>query len=409
MDNALEILYWIFLAETLGYGSSKIKKVAKIFKSSKDFYESGVSVWRQINLFSEKELVKLNDKYFFEKSKKILSCCLEKEYKTIHYSSTYYPKRLKNIDNPPAILYVDGTLPKVDDEILIGIVGTRKPTKYGENIAFNLGYSLAECKVTVVSGGALGVDSCAQSGAIKAKGKVISVLGCGFDCKYLVANEKLRASTKESGALVSEYPPETKAIPRNFPIRNRIISGLSLGIVVVEAGKKSGALITANMARKQSRDIFAIPGNIDNENSIGPNSLIKNGAKLITSVDDVLKEYGYASSCRTSKMQEEKILKINSFSKESKVQDISEKFHTNFKEDVNSKDILPSISLNFKDLSNVSEDALKIYEALGNTPLNVESIILKTRMSLSQVLRHLTELEILNLVKSLPGGKYKKV
>ena len=412
MGEDLEVIYWILLAETLGYGSSKVKKVSEIFESSKAFYESGLDAWRQGGFFTEKELIKLKNKYFLSKAERIFSSCLEKNYNVVHYNSLQYPNRLKNINNPPAVLYVCGNLPEIDEKLSVGIVGTRKPTEYGKNVAFNLGYNLAECGVTVVSGGALGIDSFAQSGAIEAGGKVISVLGCGFDCKYLVSNEKLRELTKENGALISEYPPNTPAIPRNFPIRNRIISGLSLGVIVVEAGQKSGALITANTAKKQGRDIFAVPGNVNTEQSIGPNNLIKNGAKLVTSVEDILEEYNYA--CTKKLLTNELFVETKGISETNdSLKKLSlEKVYQNKLEESkvpnNTNHELLRQPSKVKDLSNVSEDALRVYEALGDTPLNVESVILKTKMSLPQVLRYLTEFEILDLVKSLPGGKYKK-
>lgn len=412
MGEDFEVIYWILLGETLGYGSSKIKKVSGIFKSSKFFYESGLEAWRQEGLFTEKELIKLKNKYFLSKAERIFSSCLEKNYNVVHYNSSHYPNRLKSIINPPAVLYVCGNLPEIDEKLSVGIVGTRKPTEYGENIAFNLGYNLAKCDVAVVSGGALGIDSFAQSGAIEAGGKVVSVLGCGFDCKYLVSNEKLRALTKENGALISEYPPNTPAIPRNFPIRNRIISGLSLGIIVVEAGQKSGALITANTAKKQGRDVFAVPGNINTEQSIGPNNLIKNGANLVTSVEDILEEYNYDYTKKlftNGLFVGTKDIETNDSFKKLSLEKVYQNKLKGYKEPEDAEHKMLNQPLKIKDLSYVSEDALKVYEALGDTPLSAESIILNTKMSLSQVLRYLTELEILDLVKSLPGGKYKKV
>jgi len=403
MYEDIEAVYWIFLAETLGYGSSKVKKVSEIFESSKAFYESGLDAWRQLSLFTEKELIKLKNKYFLEKAEKIFSSCLEKNYEVVYYNSSQYPKRLKNINNPPAVLYVCGNLPGIDEKLSIGIVGTRKPTEYGKNVAFNLGYNLAKCSVTVVSGGALGIDSFAQNGAIEANGKVVSVLGCGFDCKYLVSNEKLREATKENGALISEYPPNTPAIPRNFPIRNRIISGLSLGVIVVEAAQKSGALITANTAKKQGRNVFAVPGNVNTEQSIGPNNLIKNGAKLVVSVEDILEEYGSLYLIKNREKNGEIFKKTNLYLGESLSDTTPEPLCSRKKVGIKTG---PSLSV--KKIENASKEALKVYESLTDSPLNAESIMLKTKMKLPQVFSSLTELEILDLVKSLPGGKYKK-
>ena len=409
MKEDLEKIYWIFLSEALGYGSGKIKKIANIYGSSSSFFSLGFNEWKLSGIFNENEILKLK-KAKLEKAEKILKVCKDSNYTILTYSSERYPERLKEITNPPAVLYIKGDLPTIDDEILIAIVGTRNPSVYGKNVAFNFGYSLGINKITVVSGGALGIDSAAQHGAITSGGKVISVLGCGLNCRYPVKNEKLRKSTAENGALISEYPPDVPAIPRNFPIRNRIISALSLGVLVVEAGERSGALITADFAKKQNKDIFAIPGNINSSYSIGPNKLIQNGAKLVTKIEDILYKYK-ASFTYTEDYKRDLLLdkKFNSNNyNELEINLEKDKNIDNLEKD-NSKKFDFTSCPNDKELSSISKNGLIVYNQLNCGPLTLDELVFKTKLSISEVIKQITDLEILGLVKSAPGGMYQKV
>lgn len=199
-----------------------------------------------------------------------------------------YPKLLLNTFHSPYVLYYRGTLPT--HENAIAIVGARRATPYGKNIAHMMGAELAETGVWVVSGAARGIDTAAHQGALT-KGYTMAVLGCGVDVHYPPENSKLLAHIAECGAVISEYSPSTLAHPGHFPARNRIINGLSRGVVVVEAAEKSGALITADFALEEGRDVFAVPGSIFSESSKGTHRLIKQGAKLTDCTADVLEEY----------------------------------------------------------------------------------------------------------------------
>ena len=200
----------------------------------------------------------------------------------------YYPNKLKLIYDPPELLYCLGDI-RLLNEPSIAIVGTRNASNYGKRIAYNLSQELSKRGVTIISGLASGIDSYAHEGAFKNVGKTIAVLGSGIDVIYPKENEDLYKSIiKNGGLIVSEFPLGTKPEKDNFPKRNRIISGLSDGVVVVEAKKKSGALITADLALEQGRSVFAVPGNIDSQNSEGTNNLIKEGAVPVTSYLDIL-------------------------------------------------------------------------------------------------------------------------
>ncbi len=206
------------------------------------------------------------------------------------FDSEAYPPLLKQIPDAPLLLYVRGDA-KVLAQYAVAIVGSRRPSAYGSSVAHRLAHDLAMRQLVVASGLARGVDSCAHRGALEARGKTVAVLGSGIDVIYPRENKKLADEIAKSGAVISEFPMGTGPTPENFPIRNRIISGLSLGVVVVEAAEYSGSLITARLALEQNREVFAVPGNITSAQSFGPNHLIKQGAKLVDQWMDVVEEF----------------------------------------------------------------------------------------------------------------------
>ncbi len=210
--------------------------------------------------------------------------------KTIYQNQEEYPEKLNKIYAPPAKLYVVG-----DEKILnkpsIAIIGCRNASQYGKRVAFKFAYELAQKGIVVISGLARGIDIYSHLGAIKAKGKTIAVLGSGFNHIYPAEHKKYCVDIIEKGgAIISEYEKNTKPIPTNFPIRNRIISGLSDGVLVVEAKQRSGTLITVDYALEQGKNVFIIPGNITSNNSYGTNELIKQGAKLVTNIEEIIEE-----------------------------------------------------------------------------------------------------------------------
>ena len=208
----------------------------------------------------------------------------------IAYDGEDYPPLLKQIPDAPLLLYVRGDV-KVLSQYAVSVVGSRRPSAYGSSVAHRLAHDLAQRQMVVVSGLARGVDSAAHRGALEAKGKTVAVMGSGIDVMYPRENKNLADEIAKSGAVISEFPLGTGPTPQNFPIRNRIISGLSLGVVVVEAAEYSGSLITARLALEQNREVFAVPGNITTAQSFGPNHLIKQGAKLVDQWMDVIEEF----------------------------------------------------------------------------------------------------------------------
>jgi len=285
MDNAR--YYWLALSTIRGLGAKRMKNLLQYFGNP-------VSIWQA----SRKELENiigsqaLASKIVAEREKIDLDHLLEVLDKNkIGFLTVFdedYPGPLKNISDPPPVLYYKGELNF--SYPAVAIVGARGCSNYGKKVAENFACQLAERGVVVISGLARGIDTYAHIGALRAKGKTIAVIACGLDIVYPPENKKLYMEIQHEGSLLSEYPPGVEPLSGHFPQRNRIISGLSQGILVVEAADRSGSLITAAIAREQGRKLFAIPGNIDRPQSRGCNKLIKEGAKLVTKVEDVLEE-----------------------------------------------------------------------------------------------------------------------
>ncbi len=274
-----------------------------------------------------------------------------------------FPPGLKVIDGPPIVLYVKGTV-RDEDAVAVALVGSRRCTVYGKNQAERLAYGLAERGMTIVSGMARGVDSFAHNGALKAGGRTIAVLGNGLSNVYPAENRKLCERIADSGAVVSEFPMRTNPVPGNFPRRNRIISGLSLGVVVVEAAEASGSLITARLAGEQGREVFAVPGRVGSPSSRGCHALIRDGAKLVEDVDDIIEELGALK-------------------------------------DVLLPGVEPSTSCD--DAQGGLLDMLSEDEELG-----IEDIIEKSGLAAEDVSSELVLLELKGLVKALPGKAFVK-
>jgi len=206
----------------------------------------------------------------------------------IRRGDSSYPECLRSIESPPSILWGIGETGILGSGSRVAIVGSRQATEYGRGVAYDLAKSLAGRGITVISGLAYGIDTAAHEGALAGGGKTIAVLGCGIECPYPKENLRLRHEISRSGAVISEFPGETEPTSWNFPRRNRIISGLSQAVVIVEAAEKSGALITAQWALAQGREVFAVPGNITSERSAGTNRLIQSGAHPLLSIEDLL-------------------------------------------------------------------------------------------------------------------------
>lgn len=285
-----ESIYFIALQGALGFASKATRSALLKFKTPQNIFAASKDELKNSGIFSKAQLERISEETL-QRAKRIFSSCENSGVTVIPYGGERYPKRLMEIPDPPAVLYVLGDMPSIDDQPVITVVGSRKPTEYGAISAFNLSRALCSAGFVVVSGGAIGVDSAAHEGALDVGGKTVAVLGTGFFSNYLMRQEPLRRRISQSGALVSEFPPGMPVQRFSFPMRNRIISGLSLGTAVVQAGEKSGSLITASYAAEQGRDVFVIPGHAGEQCFKGSNELIKNGAKPIFSFKDIAEEY----------------------------------------------------------------------------------------------------------------------
>ncbi len=283
---------WIWLSCRCGAESHEFLQLFDFFGSLDNIYNATFSDYTAAGL-SEALATRLEDKSF-DKEYKIAEYCQRYGARIITFGDKEYPAKLREIQTPPIVLYCLGSLKELNEKLCISIVGTRRMSEYGMRAAYKIAYEVASADVIVVSGMALGIDGVAASAAISSGGQTIAVLGCGIDRVYPPEHKKLKEIIKFHGAIITEYPPMTEPSARNFPARNRIISGLSHGTVIVDADKKSGAMITANYAALQGRDIYAVPGNIDHEGSSGTNSLIQDGAIPVMNGRDVITNYAYA-------------------------------------------------------------------------------------------------------------------
>lgn len=286
------LIHWIWFATRTGMGDKLKSILLDHFEDPEAIYFAPELEFERFEELSGSAVESLVDKDMGE-CEEILRQCQHKGIHILTFQDAAYPARLKNIPDPPMVLYYKGTLPAFDELPVIGVVGTRKASVYGLTTAKRLGYQIAACGGTVVSGIATGIDGVAMKGALTAGGTVVGVLGCGADIVYPAANRWLYADTEKYGCLLTEFPPGTPPLGRNFPRRNRIISGLSCGVLVVEAPERSGALITARLSADQGRDVFVVPANIDVETAKGSNALMRDGAIPVSSGWDILSEYRY--------------------------------------------------------------------------------------------------------------------
>lgn len=389
MDN--NIIYWVWLQQVLGYGNSKIKNLLSKYKDARSFYELGFNGWKSSGLLTEKGLTKARS-YSIDNIKTIVDKCIKFEQSIITFNDIEYPERLRNISNPPCVLYFKGNLPDIENCLAISIVGTRTANSESINTSFEFAYELSKAGALIISGGAIGIDESAHKGALNSGRETVCVLGNGVDVNYPRENSSLRYDISRNGVLISEYPPETPPISRNFPIRNRIISGLSLGTLVIQAGKRSGALITANLAMEQNRDVFSIPGNIKNKLYEGTNNLIKIGAKPATCPMDIIEEYigVYADKFNIKKLD---IDTESDFSNEDKFSvDITSKYSYN----------------ETKTVKGLSDNAKKVYNILDYDKKHIDDIMIQTKLQMNIVLQAITELEINDLINSYSGRMYSK-
>ena len=388
--------YWAWLQLALGAGSFKPKKLLECYPNVESFYKSGSTEWRSLGLFTPKELGLLEETTL-EDGQALLSASAKQGICTLTPDCNEFPALLLQLENPPSVLYVKGTLPNSDKYPALAVVGTREATATGKQITFDLSMQLARAGMVIVSGGAKGIDTAAHQGALQGDGTCICVLGCGIGYRYLMENEPIREAIAENGAIVSEFPLNMPPLKHHFPTRNRIISGLSVGVLVVEAAERSGSLITARTALEQNRDVFAVPCGIYNPVSEGVNNLLKAGAKPVTKAQDILEEY-----CSLYPALEFENMKTNqSFSnahedrllyQEQPLPKVKEK-HEKVQMQANLKEKL-------------SDDGTLLYNKLTSEPLHTSQLEELTGLSTQRLLIAITELELCSAISSHSGRRY---
>lgn len=405
-----DAVYCVWLQYALGFSHQYTARVRELYGSVASFYHGGQREWRLSGLFQNRQLDKLAGTSL-SLAEETIEQCGRLHIRIMVESDEEYPSRLSNIGDPPPVLYIRGQWPQIDEELCVAMVGTRKASPYGLNAARKFSSEIAEAGGIVVSGGALGVDTASHQGALQAGGRTIAVLGCGMECEYLPQNKKLREQICERGALVTEYPPHTQPMSYYFPVRNRIISGLSLGTLVIEAGDKSGSLITANLALEQGRDVFAVPGNIYSLNSSGTNTLIKNGAKPVTKVLDILEEYCQIYADKLLLKNAEPFAQQSSTISPATVNGLLGEKKSNKKEGTycsatannGAKDYL---SLQERALPDLPEKTMALYSRLGEKPQHIDELSIQAGLSVGEALAALTELELLGLIQAEAGKRY---
>jgi DNA processing protein len=281
-----ELAYWLAFNRVKGIGPARFRLLLEAFGSAEAAWAADVESWQAAGMDARTAAAIERQRPTIVPEAEV-DRLIQLRVGVLTLRNADYPRLLREIGQPPPVLYVRGTF-TAEDEWAVAIVGTRRASVYGRQVTERLARELAEQHIAIVSGLARGIDSVAHTAALDAGGRTIGVLGCGPDLVYPPENAKLAARMLESGALVTEFPPGTQPEAGNFPARNRLISGLALGVLVTEAPDDSGALITTRFAAEQGRDVFAVPGNIYNRSSAGANRLIQDGARLVLDVRDVL-------------------------------------------------------------------------------------------------------------------------
>jgi DNA processing protein len=296
---------------------------------------------------------------------------LSKKYglKILTQNDKDYPQSLKEIPGSPIVLYVKGEF-RSRDNLSLAVVGSRRASFYGLEMAEKFSSQLAAYGFTVVSGMARGIDTHAHRGALKQKGRTIAVMGSGFGRIYPEENKELLEEISKSGAVISEFPIDTRPFKQNFPRRNRIISGLSKGVLVVEAAKNSGALITADFALEQGKEVFALPGKVDSGNSFGTNMLIKQGAKIVCTIEDILEELGLG-------------IAVNERLPDESIPDIEE-------------------------VKGLTPRELLLYRLLSRGPVFLDEIAEESGMDITEIFSLLLKLQMKKLIKQLPGNQFRR-
>ncbi len=411
MDNKC---CWVWLQSVLGIGGkASVDEILREFGTAENVYEASDMQRRISNVFDEKQIEKLNTKTIDE-AVRVVEQCKRLGLGIVTPDDESYPEKLKDIGDIPLVLYVKGRLDCLKDRASIAMVGSRKISPERARLIRLLSASVAAAGAVIVSGGAMGADTASHLGAVETGRPTVAVLGCGHNARYLMVNSELRERISENGALISEFPPDTHASRFTFPIRNRIISGLSDAVVVLNADVRSGSLVTARLAKTQGRDLFALPGDLYGDVSPGTNNLISDGTKAVYSAYDVLS--GYLDKYPTGLSEDSMMKKVpRSYEEisgfldpaglsepEAGAQPVSLIFRGGAEtESKGEKRNAPPVD--------ISPEADKIYRAMGREPIHINEIKLRTGLPVSVVNSALMELEINGFIEAETGKYFVKI
>jgi len=398
--------YWVWLSSISGVGAITSMRLIKHFGDPEKVFYAKRLDFDTIEGVSARELGGVFEKSL-DKANKVLASCEELGIKVVTFYDKLYPDRLRNIYDPPPVLYVSGNMPYIDDEPIVSIVGTRDCTPYGISCANGISRELARSGIIVATGLALGVDTAAAVGALSSGGKVIGIVGSGHGIIYPPENKELFGDVENFGAIISEYPPHTPAVRWHFPARNRLLAGISLGVAVIEAPKRSGALITASRALEQGRDVFALPGNVDAVSCVGSNALLRDGAIPILSADDIISEYIDLFPNKISRVPLDDASHIgNTYEKKHVYKsDLTASTKPKSKKEIDNTSVVDYIDVDMI-IDSLEGNARIIAEYIGSNAAHIDEIIMGTALSPSQVLSEITMLEIKGIITASSGKNY---
>ncbi len=366
--------YWIWLAQAIGFGA-KTEDIFSVYENPYEIYSATQKKRSNSDVFSKQQLDRFKTASL-EEAQKIVDECERRGWKIVTPEDKEYPAGLRRISDMPLVLYVDGDISCLRGKVMIAVVGTRNPGADGLTVTRKISSDLSTAGAIVVSGGALGIDRAAHESALAAGGKTVCVLGCGFGTGYLMENEEMRREIAKNGAVVTEYPPRTSASKYTFPKRNRIISGMSHGVLVVEAGERSGSLITARLAGEQGRDVFTVPGSVLSSAYTGANRLLSDGAKAVVDAKEILKSYASIYPDRL---------------------DIGFIFDD------------PNIIIEKRKIEGADADMQAAYDCLSEEPVHFNEILAMTGMNSPELVTALMKLQIMGYIEENESKRYTAV
>ncbi len=447
-----DIIYWVWLAEKNGAGQTDAIKLLEYFPGgAKEIYEATPAELSSCRDVNKRFIERLGD-HDLSRAERILEFCFMNGIRVIPCTSPNYPKRLQALFNKPILIYARGIIKDLDERFCVSIVGTRTMSSYGKHMAFTLARQLIAHGAIIISGAAYGVDSAANNTAVFMEEPTVAVLGTGVNVPYPASNKEMLDWIGTNGMVISEFEPNTPPYGRNFPIRNRIISGLADAIVVVEGNARSGSLITARCAADQDRRVYAVPGNVGAPNSVGPNNLIRDGAKLVTCAEDILEDfrdrfdlgkvdrivnsdkyvrYEYNHSIpvqadnkpltpsQQDKLAPIKVPPIHKASNAKKFPDVPEP--TDYRKadkritakKISEQDVEVRVEVDTKEreriLACLDDMQKRVLDAIPSGMSATTDSIAQTGIPTEEVLASLTMLELYSAVEALPGGLYRKL